>query len=126
MAWVRVCRLDELSESAPRRVLVRRRALCLSLVGGAPQAVDDRCPHRDVALSGGLIRDGVITCPGHFRRFELRTGRCLSQAGERVATYECAVVDGWVEVDVAGAKPRLSIRQSLLARARGLPAAGRR
>ncbi|HEX9526213.1 MAG TPA: nitrite reductase (NAD(P)H) small subunit, partial [Streptosporangiaceae bacterium] len=49
------------------------------------------------ALSGGLVSDGVITCPGHFRRFDLRTGRCVGRPWEQVRSYECAVADGWVQ-----------------------------
>jgi nitrite reductase/ring-hydroxylating ferredoxin subunit len=118
MAWVRVCRAAELSEGAARTVSLDGRAICVALAGGQPSAIDDQCPHRDVALSGGLVRDGVVTCPGHFRRFDLRTGRCIGRPGEAVRGYECAVVDGWVQVDLGTAQPRMTLRELLLAHAR--------
>jgi nitrite reductase/ring-hydroxylating ferredoxin subunit len=119
MSWVRVCRVEELGERAARRVEHDGQAVCVSLADGQPHAIDDRCPHRGIALSGGLVRDGVITCPGHFRRFDLRTGRCIGQPGVAVRSYPCAVVDGWVKVDLGTAPPRLSMRDILLAHARG-------
>jgi nitrite reductase/ring-hydroxylating ferredoxin subunit len=123
VAWVRACRADELSEAAARAVTLDGRAICVALADGQPRAIDDRCPHRDIALSGGLVRDGVVTCPGHFRRFDLRTGQCVGRPWESVRGYECAVVDGWVQVDLGPAQPRLSIRELLLAHAlAGAPA----
>jgi nitrite reductase/ring-hydroxylating ferredoxin subunit len=119
MGWVRACRVEELSERTARRVEQDGRAACVSLADGQPHAIEDRCPHRAAALSGGLVRDGVVTCPGHFRRFDLRTGLCVGQPGEGVRTYECAVVDGWVEVDLGTPGPGRSLREILLAHARG-------
>ncbi len=119
MAWVRVCREEELSERAARRYEHDGRPICVSLADGRPYAIDDRCPHREASLSGGLVRDGVVTCPGHFRRFDLRTGGCIGQPGEAVRTYECAVADGWVLVDLGTPPLRRSIREFLLAHARG-------
>ncbi len=118
MAWVRVCRADELSETAAVRVISDGRAICMALADGQPSAIDDQCPHRDMALSGGLIRDGVVTCPGHFRRFDLRTGHCIGRPSEAIRSYPCALVDGWVEIDLGTAQPVLSIRELLLAHAR--------
>lgn len=118
MAWVRVCRADELSEGAARRVTRDGRAICVALADGQPCAIDDQCPHRDIALSGGLVRDGLVTCPGHFRRFDLRTGHCIGRPWEAVRSYECAVVDGWVQIDLGKAQPRASLRELLLAHAR--------
>ena len=70
---------------------------CLALAGGQPVAVADACAHRGTALSGGLVRHGVLTCPGHFWRYDLRTGRCL-HGPDAVAAYPCRVTAGWVEV----------------------------
>jgi nitrite reductase/ring-hydroxylating ferredoxin subunit len=118
MAWVPVCRAEELSDGAARRVTYDGYALCVVLADGQPCAIDDQCPHRDIALSGRLVRDGAVTCPGHFQRFDLRTGHCLGRGWEAIRRYECAVVDGWVQVELAVAQPRMSMREMLLAHAR--------
>src|SRR5581483_837464 len=44
-------------------------------VGGELVALDDRCLHKGGSLSRGLVRDGTVTCPEHFWRYELSTGR---------------------------------------------------
>jgi 2-hydroxymuconate-semialdehyde hydrolase len=119
MTWVRALRADQLGETTASRFVRDGQAFCVALADGRPRAVDDQCPHREVALSGGLVSGGVITCPGHFRRFDLRTGRCVGRAWESVRSYECAVIDGWVHVDIGPPPPRQSLRELLLSLARG-------
>ena len=80
-------------------------------------AVADARAPRDAALSGGIVRDGILTCPGHFWRYDLRTGQCLHQP-ERVASYPCRVTGGWVDVLVPDPEPVLPMREMLLAEAR--------
>ena len=116
-SWRRAARLDTLSGNAAVGVELDERPVCLSLVDGVPVAVRDLCGHRAIALSGGLVRDGVLTCPGHFWRYDLRTGRCLTQT-DRLPTYPCRVVDGWVEVLVPPPPAAQSVREMLLAAAR--------
>jgi nitrite reductase/ring-hydroxylating ferredoxin subunit len=115
---VRACLLSDVPADSAIPVDCAGRQVCLSLVDGVPVAVEDRCPHRQVALSGGLVRDGVVTCPGHFRRFDLRTGRCLHDIDSAVPAYPCRVDDGWVVIDVPPVAPVLSLREQLLAHAR--------
>jgi nitrite reductase (NADH) small subunit len=116
-SWERALALDELVEDRAVRAVCAGRAVCLSLVDGVPRAVEDVCAHREIALSGGLVRDGILTCPGHFWRYDLRTGECLNRT-DRVAAFDCRVVDGWVEVLIPDPPPRLSMREMLLAAAR--------
>ena len=58
MTWVRVLLAGELSPTKAARVSCDGRAICVALADGEPRALDDRCPHREVALSGGLVSDG--------------------------------------------------------------------
>src|SRR5436853_16807 len=80
-------------------------------------AVTDVCAHRSTALSGGLVRDGILTCPGHFWRYDLRTGQCLNRP-DRIPSHPCRVTDGWVDVLVPDPAPVLGLRAMLLAAAR--------
>jgi nitrite reductase/ring-hydroxylating ferredoxin subunit len=116
-SWERIIRLADLSDRTAVRAERNGHALCLSLAGGSPVAVTDACAHRGTALSGGLIRDGIVTCPGHFWRYDLRTGQCLNRP-ERVASHPCRVTDGWVDVLVPDPEPVLGLRAMLLAAAR--------
>jgi nitrite reductase/ring-hydroxylating ferredoxin subunit len=78
-------------------------AALVALVDGAPYAVSDACPHRGTALSGGLLRDGVVTCPGHLWQYDVRTGARHDTRGEGLACYP-ARLDG-DDVVEAGDRP---------------------
>jgi nitrite reductase/ring-hydroxylating ferredoxin subunit len=119
-SWERIVRLSDLSDRMAVPAERNGHALCLSLADGSPVAVADVCAHRSTTLSGGLVRDGILTCPGHFWRYDLRTGQCINRP-DRIASYRCRVVDGWVDVLVPDPAPVLGMRASLLAAARRHP-----
>lgn len=123
-SWERVCRADEVVPGRPLGRVVgdsgqdRDRVCVAARADGQPVALLDRCPHRDIALSGGITRDGTLVCPGHFWRFDLRTGRRPDEPATALTLYPTRVVDGWVEALLPSASPRLPMREWLLAQAR--------
>jgi nitrite reductase/ring-hydroxylating ferredoxin subunit len=124
VSWQRVCRVEEVVADRPVGRVVgapdggEQRICVVAGPDGAPVAMPDRCPHRDIALSGGLVRDGVLTCPGHFWRFDLGTGRRTDLPEVSVPLYPTRVTDGWVEVSVPPPPRRTPMREWLLAEAR--------
>lgn len=119
--WQRVCRTDDLVPDQPLGTVVgpaRHRVCVVATSAGRHVALLDRCPHRDVALSDGLVSDGTLVCPGHFWRFDLATGRRTDQPGCIATLYPTRVVDGWVEASLPPVTPTLPVREWLLARAR--------
>lgn len=81
--------------------------------GGQPAALVDRCPHRNVQLSGGKVCKGKIQCPYHGWEFDT-AGKCQyipSLVGTeaipstaRATTYAVREQDGFVWVYM-GAEP---------------------
>lgn len=65
--------------------------------------IDNACPHAGGNLSGGEVRDGVVTCPRHQWQFELSSGVCTRSPLGRVRRYPARIEDGWVWVDFGGA-----------------------
>ena len=100
-----------LLEAAGRRVAVGN-------AGGRLFALDDTCLHRGGSLACGHLDGEVLTCPLHWWRYDVRSGRRLGQPGLRVATYPVRVVDGQVRVTVTPAPPPRSMREILLEHAR--------
>ena len=49
-------------------------SLLLTRLDGTVHACADKCPHLGRPLHGGQIYKGVITCPWHGARLNLRTG----------------------------------------------------
>lgn len=123
-AWERICPADELIPNRPVGRIVggsgqdRDRVCVVAGDDGAPVALLDRCPHRDISLSGGIVRDDTLVCPGHFWRFDLRTGARTDAPDRGVTVYPTRIVDGWVEAKLPPVQPRQSMREWLLAQAR--------
>ena len=118
MAYHRICPAEELRE--PRSVVLNGRDVLLTNVDGRPHAIADLCPHNAARLSEGVIRDGCVTCPAHLWRFSLVDGTKQGSPEVRVQVFAARVADdGWVEVDVPPAPPARTLRETLLAHARG-------
>lgn len=124
-SWERVCRVEEAVGDRPVGKVIHasghdpERVCVVALDDGGYVALLDRCPHRDVALSGGIVKDGTLTCPGHFWRFDVTTGQRTDLPTLGATVYPARVVDGWVEALLPPAEPRMPMREWLLAQARG-------
>lgn len=123
-SWERVCRTDEIEPGRSLGRLVgnsgqdRDRVCVVARDDGEYVAMLDRCPHRDTALSGGVVKDGTLVCPGHFWRFDLSNGERIDLPDSVATIYPTRVVDGWVEAQLPAPSPRLSMREWLLDEAR--------
>lgn len=87
-------------------------------VGDEVCAYRNRCAHQDSPLAGGIVRDGVLSCPLHFWRYHARTGQLVGtrRALER---FPVDVVDGEAFVELPDPPPPMSLREQLLQRAHG-------
>ncbi len=52
--------------------------LCLVNVNGTLSVLLDRCPHMNALLSMGILQGTIVTCPLHYSRFDVTTGRKIS------------------------------------------------
>jgi phenylpropionate dioxygenase-like ring-hydroxylating dioxygenase large terminal subunit len=126
-AWYVACASGELGKKKPvsRQVLGVPSALWRTS-SGAPAAVLDRCPHRNVPLSLGRVEQGEIECRYHGWRFDdggkLRAipglpvvdeDACVSQArdgGPRcVDSYRAVESDGFIWVWLSQRDPATTL-----------------
>jgi 3-phenylpropionate/trans-cinnamate dioxygenase ferredoxin subunit len=99
-----VARLDDIEESIPFATqLADGLRVCLTRAGDEVFAFEDRCTHRDFALSGGDVMDRcVIECPWHGARFDMRTGEVVrGPATDPLLRLAVRVEDGAVYVSRA-------------------------
>ncbi len=109
-----VCPFGEIPPGSARAVDLGERRVAVFNVDGALRAIDDRCAHKGGSLAAGMVRDGIVTCPLHWWRYDLETGRRVASDTVVQATYEVQVVDGEIEVDVPDGAPAESMRELLL------------
>ncbi len=70
------------------------RSYAAFVVGGQLRVTDAACPHNGGPLAEGTVRNGVVTCPRHWYRFDLSTGRCLTTAEYELRLYPVTQRDG--------------------------------
>jgi nitrite reductase/ring-hydroxylating ferredoxin subunit len=61
-----------------RHVEAGGKELCIVNAGGTFYAIADRCPHMSASLCMGTLEGTVLTCPLHFARFDVKSGRKCS------------------------------------------------
>ncbi|MGA4837581.1 Rieske 2Fe-2S domain-containing protein [Streptomyces sp. G45] len=80
--WLPVAITADLPRHDLRKVRLLGEDLVLyRLADGTAHLLEDRCPHRGVALSYGMLEARGIRCPYHGWMFD-GSGRCLEQPGE--------------------------------------------
>ncbi len=112
---------DRCIAAADGRIVVVR-------VGAEVRAYRNRCLHQDAPLAGGWVRRGVLSCPLHFWRYDVATGRLRSgpggggdggrgDGGACLDRFEVELVDGHAVALVPDEPAPMSLREQLLARA---------
>lgn len=99
--FVDVAAVADLSNASGRIVEVGGIWIAIFLVEGRPHAIENACPHMAGPLGSGTCTDGVVTCPIHGWRFDVRTGEAPTNPNTRVACFETRVVNDRVLVRVS-------------------------
>jgi len=60
------------------------------------------CVHQGMTLDGGLISEGVLTCPWHGFTFDASSGECISAPGAQLEQIPTRVEDGRVWARING------------------------
>ena len=91
-AWYAAARSPELTSTRPLGRVILEQPLVLWRSDGRPVAMEDRCAHRNAALSKGAVFDGKLGCPYHGWVYD-HEGRCVEvpSSGSDAAPPQCGV-----------------------------------
>jgi phenylpropionate dioxygenase-like ring-hydroxylating dioxygenase large terminal subunit len=79
-AWFVACESRELKDRPLARTVQGVPLVLFRTEGGRPAALLDRCPHRNVPLSAGAVKGGLLQCGYHGWRFDAQ-GACRAVPG---------------------------------------------
>lgn len=91
---IHVGNLSEIPVGGQKTVRVGRQSVLIINDGGTLYALRNMCTHDSVALEGGPVCDGKITCLAHGATLELATGKATAPAFKAVRLYRV-----WLEGD---------------------------
>ena len=101
-SWTDVAASDSLDADFPVGVDINGQKLGLFLLGDEVHVLEDVCPHAYALLSQGFQENGVIECPLHAARFDISTGKCLADIGQRdLQRFPARIANGRVLVQIA-------------------------
>ncbi len=78
MSFVEVANVSEVPLGKMKRVEAAGEEILLANVDGTLYAVRDRCGHMNARLSMGRLSGNMVMCPLHNARFDVTTGKQLS------------------------------------------------
>ena len=100
-AWRAVATLEKLDPDFPLGVEISGVKIGIYRLGDDVHALEDVCPHAFALLSQGFQEEGKIECPLHAAQFEIATGKCLTQIGQRdLKCFPIRVVGGSVQIQL--------------------------
>jgi len=97
-SWFHAALLSELPEGTLVARDVEGERVLLARIDGAVHAYVDQCPGSPLTLNAGVVRDGMLICPWHDCRFDLRTGRRTDRDAPGLTVLHSAVSDGEIRI----------------------------
>lgn len=98
---MRAANLAELQEKGQLLVRFNQQTIALFYSNDRVYAIDNRCPHMGFPLHGSVCKDGIVTCPWHYARFELASGGTFDSWADDVRSFPMQIRDGEIWIDVA-------------------------
>jgi len=84
---ITLARSHEVSEGSLCGRWVGQHCIALTRYAGQVRAFLGACPHRKAQLAMGKLHEGVLTCPWHGWRFDIATGRGLTNPHSKLEFF---------------------------------------
>ncbi|GAA6616001.1 Rieske (2Fe-2S) protein [Scytonema sp. NUACC26] len=99
--YVRVASVADVRAAGGVLVHVDKYAIALFYSDNKIYAIDNRCPHMGFPLHGSTCKDGIVTCPWHYARFDLASGGTFDSWADDVRAFRVEIRDSEVWVNLA-------------------------
>ncbi len=97
---IKIGTVDQFKEGEGIEKRILARGVAVFMHNGKYYGIQSDCKHMRAPLVGCPVKDGVITCKWHSWTYDLETGKCLSNKGFDLKTYDVEIKDGSVFIDI--------------------------
>ena len=77
--YVEACKVSEIDKRHMKHMEINGKEIAIANVDGKFYAFSDRFSHMNARLSRGNIHQGVVTCPFHAAKFDVTSGKKISE-----------------------------------------------
>ncbi|MBD2015376.1 nitrite reductase (NAD(P)H) small subunit [Microcoleus sp. FACHB-53] len=99
--YIRAANVADVQAKGSLLVHLEKQAIALFYSDNQVYALDNRCPHMGFPLHGSTCKDGIVTCPWHYARFDLNSGGTFDSWADDVRSFPVEIRNGDVWVNVA-------------------------
>lgn len=114
--FVKVAQLHEIPIDRGKVVQVEGKEIALFRSEGTVYAIDNHCLHEGGPLGHGLVKEGVVTCPWHLWRFNVRTGEMVEAPSMKVDCFAVKVEGEDVCLDISSLTAPIRRNRTILRR----------
>ena len=79
MEYKKVAEIQEFDKTDKKLIVLNDQEILLTKVDNGYYAISNKCPHMGGSLFKGTLEAGVITCPRHGSKFDVKTGKALGK-----------------------------------------------
>jgi nitrite reductase/ring-hydroxylating ferredoxin subunit len=99
--FVRVAKTSDIVPDTAIRLEIEGQEIAVYNVNGEYLATSDICTHMRASLSAGSIENGVVICPLHGMRYEIKTGEVIgTRRWPNLRIYTVRVEGDNVEIEL--------------------------
>jgi nitrite reductase/ring-hydroxylating ferredoxin subunit len=96
--WEKLCPTDDIPGGQRKLFPLSALDVIVFNTGKRFHACAAECPNDGSSLLEGPLTGHVVSCQTDGYKFDLSTGKCISEAGMDVPVFPVEVRDGWVWV----------------------------
>ncbi|KAB8331330.1 Rieske (2Fe-2S) protein [Scytonema tolypothrichoides VB-61278] len=98
--YIRAAKLADVQAAGSFIVNLEKHTIALFYCDNKVYAIDNRCPHMGFPLHGSTCKDGIVTCPWHYARFDMASGGTFDSWADDVRAFPVEIRDGEVWVNL--------------------------
>jgi 3-phenylpropionate/trans-cinnamate dioxygenase ferredoxin subunit len=91
MNFTKVAQTSDIASGSMKNVVCDGNEILVVNLDGSFYAISHKCTHMGGRLSEGTLQDGIVTCPRHGAKFDVKTGQAIE--GAKMAFVKMKVKD---------------------------------